>query len=357
MCILAGMWRRGSSFFPLLVLLGWIIFLGFAEQAHARPKTDVVVLSNGDRITCEIKELSRDKLKVKTDSAGTIEIEWEDIVSIKSDYYFRVEDAAGHRYFGEIELIADKTLFRIASQSEVVTLERDRVTEIEPIETSFWSRFDGSIKFGYDFTRASNVAKGYLDWKNYYATERDLIDSKLYLGRTDRHDDQGIILRTEVSLAYTRLLKGKWTGSTGLTVERNDELNLQRRVLLSLMSGTTPLKSNRHRMLTSAGFSLNSELATDSTNTTESLEIALVGSYSRFIYDTPKVALDTSLEIFPSLTTEGRVRVNYSIDWSREIVKDLTFVLNFYINYDNKGASGEGPTRDYGLGTSLGYSY
>ena len=107
----------------------------------------------------------------------------------------------------------------------------------------------------------------------------------------------------------------------------------------------------------SAGLSLNSELATDSTNTSESLEFALVGNYSRFIYDTPKVALDTKLEVFPSITEQGRVRVNFSIDWSREIVSDLTFTLNYYISYDNQGASGEGPTRDYGLGTSLGYSY
>jgi len=315
------------------------------------------MLNNGDRITCEIKELSRDKLKVKTDSGGTIEFEWEDIVSIKSDYYFRVEDASGHRYFGEIELAEDQTLFRIKSESEIVAIESILVTEIEPIDTSFWSRFDGSVKLGYEFTRASNVAQGYFDWKNYYSTELDLVNSKVYFGRTDRHDDQGIILRNEIIVAYTRLLRGKWTGTTGISLERNDELNLQHRLLISVLSGTTPLKSNHHRMLASAGVSLNSELATDSTNTSESLEIALVGSYSRFFYDTPKVALDTSLEVFPSITEQGRVRVNYGIDWSREIVSDLTFTLNFYFKYDNKGTSGEGPERDYGFGTGLGYSY
>jgi hypothetical protein len=326
-------------------------------DASARPKTDVIVLKNGDRITGEIKQLSRDKLEVKTDSAGTIEIEWEDVAAIKSDYYFRIEDSGGHRYFGEIEMLEGETTLRIASQSEIVTLEKLMVTEIEPIETSFWSRFDGSIKFGYDFTKASNVAKGYVDWKNYYATERNLVDSRVYYGNTDNHDDRGIVVRTELSTSYTRLLRGKWTGTTGFTLERNDELNLQRRVLLTLASGSTPLKSHRQRLQTSAGLSLNSELATDSTNTTESLEIALVGGYSRFIYDTPKVSLETNLEVYPSLTQEGRVRANFSIDWSREIVKDLTFVLSYYINYDNQGASGEGPTRDYGFGLSLGYSY
>jgi hypothetical protein len=203
--------HRGLSFFPLIVLLGCFLVVGFADRASARPKTDVVILANGDRITCEIKELTRDKLKVKTDSAGTIEIEWEDIVSIKSDYYFRVEDSSGHRYFGEIELIADKTLFRIASQDEIVTLERVVVTEIVPIETSFWSRFDGTIKLGYDYTKASNVAKGYIDWKNYYSTERDMVDTKFYHGRTERDDQEGLIIRNEISLNYTRLLKGKWT--------------------------------------------------------------------------------------------------------------------------------------------------
>ena len=43
-----------------------------AAPGFARPKTDVVVLDNGDRITCEIKKLQRGKLTISTDASGTI---------------------------------------------------------------------------------------------------------------------------------------------------------------------------------------------------------------------------------------------------------------------------------------------
>ena len=50
--------------------------------ARADPKTDIVVLKNGNTITCEIKRLSRGKLRVKTDDMGTVDIEWDKIESV-----------------------------------------------------------------------------------------------------------------------------------------------------------------------------------------------------------------------------------------------------------------------------------
>ncbi|MEJ2319508.1 MAG: hypothetical protein P8Y21_09195, partial [Gemmatimonadales bacterium] len=58
-----------------------------AIPAHAQ-KTDALVLSNGDRITGEIKELTRGKVRLKTDPMGTVYIKWQDIASITSDKVF-----------------------------------------------------------------------------------------------------------------------------------------------------------------------------------------------------------------------------------------------------------------------------
>ncbi|MGH9390003.1 MAG: hypothetical protein ACRD1Z_10335, partial [Vicinamibacteria bacterium] len=55
-----------------LVLAGLLL----PGLAFSRPKTDVVVLENGNRINCEIKKLQRGKLNVSTDAAGTISLKW-----------------------------------------------------------------------------------------------------------------------------------------------------------------------------------------------------------------------------------------------------------------------------------------
>ncbi len=59
--------------------LSTVLVLLTAVPCFAGPKTDIIELLNGDRITCEIQKLERGKLTVKTDGLGTISIEWNDV--------------------------------------------------------------------------------------------------------------------------------------------------------------------------------------------------------------------------------------------------------------------------------------
>ena len=47
-------------------------------------KTDIVVMSNGDRITGEVKSLSRGLLQYSTNAMGTLQIQWDSIASVTS---------------------------------------------------------------------------------------------------------------------------------------------------------------------------------------------------------------------------------------------------------------------------------
>ena len=61
--------------------------------------------------------------------------------------------------------------------------------------------------------------------------------------------------------------------------------------------------------------------------------------------------------MFPSLTTWGRVRSEVDISASRELVRDLTFVLSFYDSYDSDPLGVDATGNDYGLVTSLGWTF
>ena len=63
--------------------------------APAAPKTDVVVLKNGDRLTGEVQQLDRGRLQLKTDDLGTVEIEWDKVASVTATAPFDVDDVAG----------------------------------------------------------------------------------------------------------------------------------------------------------------------------------------------------------------------------------------------------------------------
>ena len=84
-----------------VLLVGFLSGL-FASGIIAAEKTDVVVLINGNSVTGEVKSLEFGSLKYKTDSMGTVEIDWEDILSLTSNQSLQIEISNGTRYFGSL---------------------------------------------------------------------------------------------------------------------------------------------------------------------------------------------------------------------------------------------------------------
>ena len=68
----------------------------------AAPKTDVVDLINGDRITGEIKGMEHNRLRFSTDHMGTLYIEWDKIARVQSNQYLLLERFDGVRYYGQL---------------------------------------------------------------------------------------------------------------------------------------------------------------------------------------------------------------------------------------------------------------
>jgi hypothetical protein len=57
------------------IYLTLLLTFTMSLSAHARDKSDTVWLTNGDRVTGEIRQLEHGKLRMSTDSMGTISIE------------------------------------------------------------------------------------------------------------------------------------------------------------------------------------------------------------------------------------------------------------------------------------------
>ena len=64
---------------------------GGCPPPDAAPKTDIVVLENGDRITCEVKGLSRGRLSAGTDRFDTVDVYWDRVQHVTSTQIFEVE--------------------------------------------------------------------------------------------------------------------------------------------------------------------------------------------------------------------------------------------------------------------------
>lgn len=325
-----------------------------AADAWARAKTDLVFLTNGDRLTCEIKQLDHGILTVGTDAVGTLSIEWEDVDSLSSGYEFRVEDRLGAKYFGTLSLISAGTL-RVTQNERTEHVEQGDAVVIVPIEAGLWQQLDGSFSLGASYTKSNNLLQlsGALYVRRRTPVREVVLDaSSINTTQSDVSDQR----REDLSLTYNRLLKGKFFATASAALQSNDELGLDLRVGLAPGVGVNWIRTNHNDLVSTVGLSVNEEWSADQDGE-YNLESFISVAHSAFRYDFPKINLASDLSVYPSLNNWGRVRGELDIDASREIVKDFTAVLTLYDSYDNQPAEAAGAKNDYGLVFSLGWTF
>lgn len=89
--------RRATNFRVVLLSSA----LAFTAPLCARENTDVLVMKNGDRLTCRVKELDQGVLYVSLDYVvQTISVEWSKVARIESNHLFIVKAEDGTVYRG-----------------------------------------------------------------------------------------------------------------------------------------------------------------------------------------------------------------------------------------------------------------
>ncbi|MFL5491536.1 MAG: hypothetical protein ACJ8AV_08970, partial [Gemmatimonadales bacterium] len=77
-------------------MAGFFLLLG---AATVEAQKDSVWIRNGDRITGEVKSLSRGLLKYSTDDLGTVYIEWDKVDRISTSTIVEVRLATGRKFY------------------------------------------------------------------------------------------------------------------------------------------------------------------------------------------------------------------------------------------------------------------
>jgi putative salt-induced outer membrane protein YdiY len=330
---------------------------GFAGPAQAAPRTDIVILMNGDRITGEVKSLEQGKLEFKTDAAGTLYIEWDKIQSVETTQYLRVELSNGLRYFGQAPRpVEDGTLRMVADEdAKGWNLKMASVIRIDPIEKEFLKRIDGYLTAGYNYTKSNDLQQfTFTGGLNARATTHQWSLDGSSTVTTQQGDDDSA--RWNLAGGYRHFLADRWFLQGFGGFEGNDELGLDLRSTVGGAYGRYLAQTNHQDWVTYAGLAYTRENYTGR-DQADSVEGVLGTQYSFYRYDLPEASLDATLNVLPSLTQSGRVRVDGKLRSRYEIVKDLFFEVSLYGNYDSDPGETAISNSDYGLTTSLGYSF
>jgi putative salt-induced outer membrane protein YdiY len=353
--------RRGVCGFPMAVALAAVlaVLVGWPRPVAAAPKTDVVVLINGDRITGEIKGLEYNRLRFSTDHMGTIYIEWDKIARVQTDQYLLLERSDGVRYYGQLVDGAEDgrlQVYRGDDRSTPEDVAMASVVRAQPIEGGdLIDRLDGYVSAGFDFTKANNQSSF-----NFAGglSSRTRVRQWSLDGSANVTDDSAgeTSERYQLGGSWRQFRQGRdfYLGFGGL--DRNSELDLNLRTLVGAGYGRYFVQSNRSEWVGGVGLAYSNENYTGGQKF-NSLEAALTTAFSIFRYDFPETDIGGSLTVLPSLTKSGRYRAETDLRAKYEFVDDLYFELKFYGSYDSQPPSENTEKSDYGVVTSLGYSF
>ena len=155
-----------------------IVAILAACPLYAREKSDVVIMKNGDRITCEIKGLRSDTLFIKVDYIlSTLSVNWEKVDHIESKQLFLVTARDGAVYTGIIS--TPKTEAGQPAQIEILeapqkkkTLEIKQVTKMDETSHSVRQRFSGQTGLGFSYSKGNQTSQYNLSSDIAYAEER-----------------------------------------------------------------------------------------------------------------------------------------------------------------------------------------
>ena len=345
---------RLRNYITLLLLLSSLASVG----VPAAPRTDIVVLLNGDRLTGEVKQLFRGKLKFKTDTADTIEIQWDKVATLESRQRLHVELANGEHRYGSAEpsAVSGQLQLKDGPDSNPMSLPLISVVQIYPIdEGARFARFDGYVTGGYNYTKANNLQNFVFTGGLSTTQERHRwsIDGSTAVTTQDGANDTQ---RFDVTGQFRRFLAQRWFWQSTLNFDSNDELGLNLRTALGAAVGRYLVQSHYHEWAAYAGANVTneSEVAAPSR---QNIEAVFGTQFAFFQYDTPERTLNANLDLLPSLTDSGRIRADAKLVSRLEIVKDFFFELSLYGTYDNKPGVNAKSNSDYGTDLSLGYSF
>ena len=343
-----------NSLHRSLVAAAATVLLG-AGSLHAQ-KTDLIIVVNGDRVTGEIKKLERGRLEYSTDDMGTLSIKWDKIMLMTSRNFFQVETSSGEKYYGTIEEPPDSGTM-VVQLIERYTLPMISVVKITPIKQTFWSGLDGYVDIGLSFTKARRVFNLQTAAEVRYRGRKwgSKINGTTYFERRDDVEDD--VQRNNASLQLERFLAHKWSIALNNEWSSNTEETLDLRAQFGLSGIWTTVQTNSALLRLSGGANLNREQYTDVDTATVSGEAVVGGDFLAFRFDSPKLDVNTSLFVFPSVTELGRVRIQFDTRFSYELLKDFTVSLTFWDRFDSRPGSDVANKNDFSVTFGLGYKF
>ena len=339
---------------------GLVIHTLFALLCTAPLTADVVLLSNGDRLTGDVLELKSAKLSLKTGYAGTIEIDWREVKSLNTEGPFQLEDENGVRYQGTIR--AGKQGVEVVGP-EVVSVDLSDVVGMTPggEPPGFWKVLAGSIDVGYNFIRGnSRLNQSSLAVQTEYRQERYRLSGSV-TSLFSRQDDSEPTSRQTADARYDRYINPRRFSFVLAGFERDDRQKLNLRSRAGGGFGFALLQNQKTELSLLAGMTFINEQFRTEPAAPPRARLSSAEALAGIEYKTtwiPGIDITSKLSFLPSVAIQrGRYRLEYDGTMRVPLVKGFNWNVTLFNRFDSAPPQAGVQRNDYGVVSALGYSF
>jgi Protein of unknown function, DUF481 len=342
-----------------------LILGGCPKLCEARPPRDILVMRNGDRITCEVKSLEGAVLKVDLEYVdGTMSIDWLKVARLESNYLFIVTMQDGSIYSTKIvtpEMPAGP-IVKMELQPDdgraPLQVNRSEVVRISQTSDEFLRRFNGSITMGATYAKGNNATQ--------YNFGSDLNYQRARWGATARFNSNlssntgaRTSTRNQLDFGAHRLLAWRNYFVGGIaTFLQSSVQGVHLQTSLGAGLGRYLKNTNRFRIwvLGGGGWQETRYIPSVVDQPPQSIGVALLSSdLEAFAFK--KTRLSITSTVFPALTTQaGRVFYKANASYYIKLFRKIDWDVSFYGNWDtNPPPQFRGS--DYGGSTGLSWTF
>ena len=157
-------------------------------------------------------------------------------------------------------------------------------------------------------------------------------------------------------MLFQRFLPNKWLALADGRIQQNEELDLEYRTLLEGGFGRHVIQTNALELTLAAGVQVNQEKFGSEDTATNNVEGLLSVQLLAFRFDYPEIDITVTHNIYPSLSSTGRVRMEFNSRVRYELVKDFFFNVSIFDAFDNRPPAEDASKNDFGVTTSLSWS-
>ena len=228
-----------------------------------------------------------------------------------------------------------------------------RMTPIN-MDEGLWSRVEGSFSLGLTSDKSSEVTTFNLATDMQYRERKYLVGLTANASVTDQPDAE-TSQRTSIGTNYQRFRPNRWFTDWFGTWDTNQQLGIENRYILGGGVGRYLVQTNQRNFSVAVGLNATREAYVGDDESTTVAEGRLQARYlQRRIVPDSRLSLTTT--VYPLLSDFSDYRAESDLSLRREFIEDLYLDVTLYHSYISDPPTGAEKV-DYGLTTSLGYSW